>query len=141
MSREVHVRFCEGVGVKLPRATRLLVLAPTRWKLRRAVRAVNEVLRSLRLEKHPDKTFIGRIERGFDFLGYHFSRDGLRVAMRTMKNFVERITRLYEHGRSGQGGPDLLGQYVRRWTAWLEGGLEQRKTSNLNGWLLPPPQH
>jgi len=22
------------------------------------------------LEKHPDKTFIGRIERGFDFLGY-----------------------------------------------------------------------
>ncbi len=23
MSREAHVRFCEGVGVKLPRATRL----------------------------------------------------------------------------------------------------------------------
>ncbi len=30
---------------------------------------------------HPDKTFIGRSEKGFDFLGYHFSRDGLRVAM------------------------------------------------------------
>jgi hypothetical protein len=26
MSREVHVRFREGVGVRLPRATRLVVL-------------------------------------------------------------------------------------------------------------------
>ena len=40
-------------------------------KVRRAVKAVNAVLGSLRLEKHPDKTFIGKIERGFDFLGYH----------------------------------------------------------------------
>ncbi len=31
-------------------------------------------------EKHPDKTFIGRSEKGFDFLGYHFSRDGLSMA-------------------------------------------------------------
>jgi len=30
MRRESHVRFCEGVGVKFPRATRLFVgLAPT----------------------------------------------------------------------------------------------------------------
>ena len=26
MSREVHVRICEGVGVRLPRATRLAML-------------------------------------------------------------------------------------------------------------------
>jgi hypothetical protein len=30
-----------------------------------------------RLEKHPEKAFIGRTERGFDFLGYHFSPKGL----------------------------------------------------------------
>jgi hypothetical protein len=51
-----------------------------RWKLRKAVKLVNEVLASLGLEKHPDKTFIGRIERGFDFIGYHFSPDGLTAA-------------------------------------------------------------
>ncbi len=28
---------------------------------------------------HPDKTFIGRVEKGFDFLGYHFGPDGLSV--------------------------------------------------------------
>ena len=55
---------------------------PTRWKLRRAVRLVNEILGALRLEKHPDKTFIGRVERGFDFLGYHFTADRLTVAVR-----------------------------------------------------------
>ncbi len=45
--------------------------------------AVNEVLGSLYLLKHPDKTFIGRIEKGFDFLGYHFGPEGLSVAART----------------------------------------------------------
>ena len=29
MNREVHVRFCEGVGVKFPRATRPLIHAFT----------------------------------------------------------------------------------------------------------------
>jgi hypothetical protein len=40
-----------------------VILAPTRWSLRRAVRVVIETLRELRVEQHPDKTFIGRIER------------------------------------------------------------------------------
>ncbi len=36
------------------------------------------IRRASRLEKPPDKTFIGRIERGFDFLGVPFGRAGLR---------------------------------------------------------------
>ena len=54
----------------------------------KAVKAVNEVLGSLRMEKHPDKTFIGRIEKGFDFLGYHFNPAGLTVAHETFVRFV-----------------------------------------------------
>jgi hypothetical protein len=50
----------------------ILILAPTHWQLRRAVKVVNQMLGALGLEKHPDKTFIGRIERGFDFLGLSF---------------------------------------------------------------------
>ena len=50
-----------------------IVLTTTRWKLKRAVKVVNQHLNGLKLEKHPDKTFVGRISRGFDFLGYHFS--------------------------------------------------------------------
>jgi RNA-directed DNA polymerase len=103
----------------------ILVLAPTRWKLRRAVTLVNQILGSLRLEKHPDKTFIGRIERGFDFLGYHFTADRLTLAGGTLANFLDRATRLYEQQRQRPKGPSPLGAYVKRWCAWASGGLDE----------------
>ncbi len=84
------------------------------------------MLGSLRLEKHPDKTFIGRIERGFDFLGYHFSRHGLKVAKATIQRFVERAARLYEQEREDRQGSAALGMYVRRWVGWAGGGLGVR---------------
>ena len=46
--------------------------------------------------QHPDKTFIGRISRGFDFLGYTFTPAGLDVAPQTVERCVERLSRLYE---------------------------------------------
>ena len=74
----------------------ILVLSPTRWRLRKAVKAVNEVLGSLCLLKHPDKIFVGRTERGFDFLGYHFGPEGFTVAAKTIEQFVARAIRFYE---------------------------------------------
>ena len=108
-----YVRFMDDV----------LVLASTRWKLRRAVKAVNQVLGALRLEKHPDKTFIGRVERGFDFLGYHFGPEGLSVAKKTIEKFVERALRLYEQEPRELGGSSRLGLYVRRWVGWAKAGM------------------
>lgn len=49
-----------------------VILSPKRWKLRRAIKVVNETLAELRLGKATCKTFIGRIERGFTFLGQAF---------------------------------------------------------------------
>ena len=97
----------------------VIVLAPTRWKLRRAVKMLNEVFASLELDKHPDKTFIGKVERGFDFLGYQVSPKGLAVSAQTRARFVERATRLQERERAGRELPGLLGSYVRRWLAWV----------------------
>jgi hypothetical protein len=77
----------------------ILVLAPTRWKLRKAFGLVNQTLDALLLEKHPDKTFIGKVCRGFDFLGYRLS-EGISVARVTVDRFVERVSRLSRgHGR------------------------------------------
>jgi RNA-directed DNA polymerase len=100
-----YVRFMDDI----------LFLAPTRWKLRDAVKIVNQVLGSLDLEKRPDKTFVGRIERGFDFLGYHFSRQGLMLTKQTIANFIEKASRLYEQelGRPSDASP--LGMHVKRW--------------------------
>ena len=63
-------RRLEATGLSYARfMDNWVILAPTRWSLRRALVTVNETL-ELRVEQHPDKTFIGRIERGFTFLGY-----------------------------------------------------------------------
>ena len=91
----------------------ILVLAPTRWKLRTAVKVVNQVLSSLKLEKHPDKTYIGRVDNGFDWLGYHIRPSGLSVAQKTLENFVARARRLYEQ-EPREGSFSRLGEYVRR---------------------------
>jgi hypothetical protein len=101
----------------------VVVLAKTRWQLRRAVRTLNQVFTPLGLEHHPDKTFIGRIERGLDFLGYHFSRAPLRVAATTMENMRQRCHRFYEQQRRDPLGADALGDYLRRWLSWVEGGV------------------
>ena len=101
--------------------------------MRAAVHAVNQELDALKLEKHPHQTFIGRSEKEFDFLGYRFSRKGLAVAEKTIANFVERLTRLYEPGRSAQERTLRLGIYVRRWVGWVQGGLTQGSFDGRNG--------
>lgn len=73
--------------------------------------AVNEVMDHLRVEQHPDKTFIGRITRGFDFLGFHFSATGLSLARQTVDRFAERI-----HRHNAQGADAVrIGEYAKRW--------------------------
>lgn len=102
----------------------ILIMTQTRWKCRRAVKQLNEVFKRMKLEKHPDKTFIGRIEKGFDFLGYHFSPEGLRIANITWKNFIARLHRLYEQKKTDDNALVILGDYVRRWRQWVGAGLD-----------------
>ena len=54
----------------------------------------------LKVTQHPDKTFIGRIEKGFDFQGYHFCREPLHVANVTVQKHVESYVRLYEQQKA-----------------------------------------
>lgn len=55
-----------------------IVIAPTRCKLFSTVSIVNITLNLLKVEKHPHKTFISKVERGFDFPGYYFKSGVLR---------------------------------------------------------------
>jgi RNA-directed DNA polymerase len=75
------------------------------------------------LEKAPDKTFIGRTEKGFDVLSDHFSPEGITVAAATVQRFVACATRLYEQERRKPEGFLLLGWYVRRWVRWARAWL------------------
>jgi hypothetical protein len=101
-----------------------VILAPTRWSLRRAVRMVNQTLEELRVEQHPDKTFIGRIARGFTFLGYWIMRKGVTgVAPSAAEGFRERLARLYEQNAPQEEISRRIGQYVRRWKRWVLSGV------------------
>ena len=83
------------------------------------------------LEKHLEKTFIGRIEKGSHFLGYHFSRTELTVARATLENFAARAIRLY-----GQE-PTRLGEYVERWLRWAQAGVEGKTRRDTGGDNVP----
>jgi RNA-directed DNA polymerase len=65
----------------------ILILAPKRWKLRKAIRVLYKTFNKSGLEQHPDKTLIGRTERDFDFLGYFLKPGILSVAKKTIKQF------------------------------------------------------
>jgi hypothetical protein len=78
------------------------------------------MLAQSKVRQHPDKTFIGRISRGFDFLGYRFLPSGIvGVATQTFERCVERMARRYEQGADAI----RIGDYVRRGSRWVRSGL------------------
>ncbi len=96
----------------------ILILASRCWKLRRAIKILNTCFATLKLEQHPDKTFIGRIKKGFDFFGYHFSRQILSLAAQTIQHFRIHFHRLYEQQQVNPEKGDRPGDYVTRWLKW-----------------------
>ena len=97
-----------------------VILARSRWHLRRAVRVMNQVLAHLGLEQHPDKTFIGRVTRGFDFLGVDFQPGApLAPSAVSLARHTEKTARLHEQGAS----PERIGRYRQHWQRHLRGIL------------------
>ena len=121
------------------------MLAPTRCKLGKAVKRVNEMLGCLRLEKHPGKTFAlgssprARIEWGFDLLGYHFRPGQLSVAGKTIEQFIERAIRLYEQEPGEAFASSRFGVCVRRWLgrARLDGSGDKNELSHEPNLVAP----
>ena len=117
------------------------------------VRVTNRVLERLRVEKHPDKTFVGRVARGFEFLGYHLKpslqadKADARVSveeatpnispqldtepsceqtvqLRVAKKTRQRfVSRVTRLYEQGSIHQKMIEGYVRRWKQWARGGL------------------
>ena len=99
----------------------LVLLARTRWQLRRAIAALHEEIAGLGLRLHRVKRFIGRTTKGFDFLGYRIRAGvSLRPSAEGLRRLWERARRLYER----EGDIHRLRQYVLRWWRWHLGGLD-----------------
>src|SRR3954453_19760171 len=73
MSREAPVRMREGLGVQLPRATRLVICC--RGTADEAMAAMRGMMSRLRLTVNEAKPRLFRLpEESFDFLGYPIGR-------------------------------------------------------------------
>ena len=104
-----------------------MIFANTRNKLKAAIKRMYAVLETLKLTVHPDKRYIGKTEKGFDFLGYRFKPQKLlEPAVQSLTRLIERSRRLHEKGADSH----RLRQYVQRWVTWLHGGLQGAVTEN-----------
>ncbi len=99
-----------------------LLLARTRWQLRRGIACLASDFDTGGFARHPEKTQTGRVERGFDWLGIWFGPEGPSLSPRAIKNHRERRLRLYEQMRSRGASPEetdaRVQAYVSRWMTW-----------------------
>ncbi|EJK2991234.1 transposase [Vibrio cholerae] len=77
-----------------------IILARSRWRLRRAIATLRSHLAEGGFSLHPDKTQIGRLTKGFDWLGGWYNEQGrVGIAPRALHQYRTRSLRLYEQAR------------------------------------------
>lgn len=69
------------------------------------------MFKSLRVDKHPDKAWIGRAKRGFNFLGLRITPTSIQPSAASVSRRDKKIARLYEQGASKRH----IGLYLRQW--------------------------
>lgn len=97
-----------------------VICCKTKFQQRRLLKKLYALLKPMKLLLHPDKTFIGRISKGFDFLGYHFENKEITASEKTIKNFMAKRSVLFEQGADF----DRIRDYCRRFKCWLLAGFD-----------------
>ena len=92
MNREIHVRFSEGLGVRFPWATRLVITGASRALLESEVKPlVVQFLAERGLELSEEKTRIVHIEQGFDFLGFNIRKYNGKLLIKPAKSSIAAV--------------------------------------------------
>ena len=99
----------------------VVILAKSKWDLRRSLKILYSVLEDLKLKVHTEeKRFIGKIDKGFSFLGYFFKPNcKLRPSRVCLQRLVSKSLLLYEQKATRK---QLL-EYPERWLIYFRGGL------------------
>jgi hypothetical protein len=75
----------------------LVILAPTRARIRKAIKVTYQALKPWGYQLHTnEKTFIGKIAKGFDFCGFRLSYNKMISAKSCLAKFEKRLSALYE---------------------------------------------
>ncbi|RDL15163.1 reverse transcriptase domain-containing protein [Serratia fonticola] len=97
-----------------------VILTKTRWQLRRQVASLNGFFNDYGFRQHPDKTFIGRTAKGFDWMGAQLGASGVTgVAPRALANHWVKVRRFYEQTwLSRTTRQAKVSGYRARWMKW-----------------------
>ena len=87
--------------------------------LDRVLKKVYKITQALGLKLAPAKTWLGRVTKGFNFLGYQISPKGIQVAQGSLSRRMTKLHRLYEQGATKK----RLVDYVKRWISWVKAGV------------------
>lgn len=90
-----------------------VIMVKTKHQLRKVIKLTHQILNKLKLKMHPDKTFIGRIKKGFDFLGVYCG-DIPKISEVTHEKHRAKLAQRYAQGASEA----CIGAYIERWTSW-----------------------
>jgi len=75
----------------------LVVLTTTKARLRKAIKITYQALKQWGYQLHTnEKTFIGKIAKGFDFCGFRLSYDKMILARSCLAKFEKSLSTLYE---------------------------------------------
>lgn len=106
----------------------IVILAKTRWSLRKHTKRLMQWFSEYGFEAHPDKTQIGRTKKGFDWMGAWLTHEGVTdIAPRAKANHREKVRRLYERlarvpdwlrHRRQQQVHARVSAYRKRWNIW-----------------------
>src|SRR4051794_21317079 len=155
MRREPPVRIREGLGVKSPRATRLVICC--RGDAAEAMSAMRGMMSRLKLTVNEAKTRTCRVPEGtFDFLGYTFGRFysprtgrpylGVRPSAKKVASLRDEVRELTDCRYRGSevgavvGRPNLL---LRGWSNYFRlgtvspayGAVNRHSCHRLRRWL------
>ncbi len=119
---------------RLPTGSVAVFEAEDSLLLRKIVKTTHALMKQLQLTLHPDKTFIGKVEKGFSFSGYQITNKTLTINQETIKKHRTKLQQRYAQGASKKD----LADYVHRFTRWCRAGMsgaplwDEEKIRSLN---------
>ncbi len=140
MSGDVHVRFCERLGVRLPGPTHRNIYVRSERSGKRVMESITSFIsKKLKLKVNNEKSAVARPwER--KFLGFSFTAkepQRRRIAPKAMERFKERVRDLTRRTK-GVSLEDMVKEltvYLRGWHGYFGFCQTPSVIEDLDGWI------
>ena len=119
----------------------VLILLKTKRQYQRAKKQVFEILRKLRLKVSPHKTWMGKLEKGFHFLGVTFdptqigSKENQRSLVNLHSSSYQRALDKVKALQADSVHPAKMQRYLSRWAIWWSSATGKHSQALMNQWV------